>query len=798
METIPFFIPRSLGEALGWMVLHSIWQAGVIALFTGVLLIVLRRKSAKMRYWIANSALLLVLVTAVGTFGYYFQQSESQADFSHISAGQMQVSKSLASPVLAFQQADVPLVFNIGTYFHRNLPLVVACWFLGLCVFLLRLLSNVGYVYYLRNHLNFPAEEYWDDLLQKLLRNARLEQPVRLVESALVRTPMVIGHLKPLILFPIGLINRLDPHQVEAILAHELAHILHRDYIFNLLQSVVETLFYYHPAVWWLSARVRHEREIAADDAAVQLTGKSMEYAKSLVLIQDLAMMPVSAFPAFSGPRKNQLLHRIQHILRVQQTTNLAMEKIIGTCAILLVIIGLGVAQNKNNTNTSYQHVETIANDNDLSGVWEASIENDKVCINFSSRREHFSWNNGNCYQKSDFSALPTVESEFTLTRPAGVMTLKGKFENNEGYGRFRFVADASFSSWLSEQGITGIDDFAMLNLFLANIGKDYVQALQKSGLGKISGDDLQSLAIQGVDQKRIAEVRSISKSLDAGDPSIETILNLTIHGIDQEYVKSLSQAGFGKLSLEDVMNAKIQDITPEYAQQVNAMGFGKLSFEDVLNFKIQDITPEFLSGLKSAGIKPESAEDAINLRIHDLSPETIAEFKKMGFKDLSTEDMLNLKIHDITPEFLDNMRKAGFNNLSAEEALNLKIQDVTPEFVKEMEKEGFKNLSAEDVMNLKIQDISSEFIQQMAKAGFKNLSVDDALNLKIQEVNPADLEGYAKLGFTKIDVDDAVNLKIHNVTPEFIQSMRSKGFVDLDLEEYVNLKVQYGDKIKK
>ncbi|MBL7780323.1 MAG: M56 family metallopeptidase [Saprospiraceae bacterium] len=769
METIPFFIPRSLGEALGWTVLHSIWQAGLVALLTGVLLIVLRRKSAKTRYWVANTALLLILLAAAGTFAYYFQYSAPPVLLAETTSGSTQAMKGATAPVLAFQPAEMSAGFNMSAYFNQNLPLVVACWFLGLCVFLLRLLGNVGYVYYLKNHLNFPAEEYWDELLQKLLRTARIQQPVRLVESALVRTPMVIGHLKPLVLFPIGLINRLDPHQVEAILAHELAHILHRDYLFNLLQCLVETLFYYHPAVWWLSARVRHEREIAADDAAVQLTGKSMEYAKTLVLIQEMAMIPLQMVPAFSGPRKNQLLYRIQHILRVQQTTNLAMEKIIGTCAILLVIIGLGMAQNKNNNSISYQHVETIANGNDLSGVWEASIENDKVCVNFSSRREHFSWNNGNCYLKSDFSALPTVESEFTLTRPAGVMTFKGKFENNEGYGRFRFVADASFSSWLSEQGITGIDDFAMLNLFLANIGKDYVQSLQKTGLGNISGDELQSLAIQGVDQKRIEEVRGISKSLDAGDPSIETILNLTIHDIDQAYVKSMSQAGFGTLSLEDIMNAKIQEITPEYVKQVNAMGFGKLSFEDVLNFKIHEITPEFLSGLKSAGITAESAEDALNLRIHDLSPETIAEIKKMGFKDLSTEDMLNLKIQDVTPAFLANMRKAGFDNLSAEEALNLKIQDVTPEFVKEME-----------------------------KAGFKNLSVDDALNLKIQDVNPADLEGYTKLGFQEIDVDNAVNLKIHEVTPEFIQSMRSKGFVDLDLEEYVNLKVQYGDKIKK
>jgi hypothetical protein len=580
---------------------------------------------------------------------------------------------------------------------------------------------------------------------------------------------MVIGYFKPVILFPIGLINRLDPENVEAILAHELAHILHRDYLFNLLQSIVETLFYYHPAVWWLSARVRHEREIAADDVAVRLTGNSIGYAKSLVLIQDLAWMPLQMTPAFAGTRKNQLLRRIQHILHVKQSTNLAMEKIIGTCVILLAIIGLGLAQNKNITQYANEHIETSASGSTLSGIWEGKIENDQVCIDLSSRSDQGNWMNGDCYPKSDFSALPTVESEFTMTRASGTITFKGKFENNEGYGRFRFAADASFSSWLSGQGISGIDEEAMLHLFFAGIDKEYVLDLQKAGYKKISGEDLQNLAIQRVDGKRINDVREISKTLGAGEPSIETILNLSIHDVDQQYVKSLRKAGFTKLSLDDVMNAKIQDISPEYIQQVKGMGFEELSFEDILNFKIHEITPEFLSGLKNSGINPRSADEALNLRIHDLSPEDIAEFKKMGFDDLSTEDLLNLRIQEITPEFLDAMRKAGFNNLSAEEAINLKIQDISPEFVKEME-----------------------------KAGFKNLSVEDAMNLKIQDVNPADLTAFAQLGFAKIDVDDAVNLKIHDVTPEFIQSMRSKGFTDLDLEDYINLKVQYGNKIKK
>lgn len=774
METIFFIIPEQLGKALGWMVVHALWQATLIGFVAGILMVAMRRHSARTRYWTANAALLLVFLAAIGTFGYYYKSpaptpaQAEQATFQAQSRAQLLPADDI-SRLQAPEQAALHEIKMVD-YFSRHLPLIVAFWFLGMSMFLLRLLGNIGYIYYLKNHLNFPAEQFWDDLLQRLRQQSRITAPIQLLESALVRTPMVIGYLKPAILFPIGMINRLDPRNVEAILAHELAHIAHHDYLFNVLQSIVETLFYFHPAVWWLSSKIRHEREIAADDAAVRLTGNAIEYAKALVLVQDMAFMPLSPSLAFAGTQKRQFMHRIQHILHIQPSTNLAMEKFIGTCAILLLLIGLGYAQNKNNSipQPTTEYNQTVASGNALSGIWEGTIKDDKVCINLSSRSDHSTWMNGDCYPKSDFSALPTVESEFTLSRPAGTITFKGKFENNEGFGRFRFAADQSFSNWLSEQGITGIDEEAMVHLFFANINKDYVMALKKAGYNKISGEELQNLAIHGVDQQRIADYQELSKSLGEEQPSIESMLNLTIHDIDQEFIKSLTQAGFPKLSSDDIMNAKIHELTPEFIKQCREMGIKDLAFEDILNFKIHEITPEFLNDLKKSGISPLSAEDALNMRIHELSPETIATFKKMGFSDLSTDDLLNLKIHEVTPAFLDEMRKAGFDKLEAEDAINLKIHEVTVAFV-----------------------------QNLNKGGFKNLSPEDAINCKIHDVDPADIGKFAQLGFSKIDLEDAVNLKIHDVTPAFIESMRSKGFTDLDLEEYINLKVQYGHKIK-
>ncbi|MBK7936972.1 MAG: M48 family metalloprotease [Lewinellaceae bacterium] len=358
MNSIDFILPHNLSSALGWMVLHVFWQASAIGIATGLLLNAMRRMPARSRYWVANAALGAILVAALGTFIYYYEDAPpvpangpAIVPASGLAAHPAQTGAAL-SPAM-----DTPFLGSavLSGYFNRHLPLIVALWSLGLSLFLLRLLGNIGYVCYLKNRLNFPAEEYWQELLDQLVQKSGLSKKIRLVESALVRTPMVLGYFKPLILFPIGMINRLDPREAEAILAHELAHVLRHDYLFNILQSIVEALFYFHPAVWWLSGTVRHEREVAADDMAIRLTGNPMTYAKTLVLVQDAAFVPVSLSPAFSGARKNRLLERVQHVLNVQQSKSLSMEKIIATCCILLIIIGIGYTQTRNTTTVTEQ-----------------------------------------------------------------------------------------------------------------------------------------------------------------------------------------------------------------------------------------------------------------------------------------------------------------------------------------------------------------------------------------------------------------------------------------------------------
>jgi beta-lactamase regulating signal transducer with metallopeptidase domain len=133
------------------------------------------------------------------------------------------------------------------------------------------------------------------------------------IKSALVEVPMVVGWLRPVILLPASALSGLSPDQLEAILAHELAHVHRHDYLVNAFQNLVETLMFYHPAVWWISRCIREEREHCCDDLVVRVCGDRVIYVRALVALEEARGLPRLALAATGG----SLLHRVRRLLGV-------------------------------------------------------------------------------------------------------------------------------------------------------------------------------------------------------------------------------------------------------------------------------------------------------------------------------------------------------------------------------------------------------------------------------------------------------------------------------------------------
>lgn len=331
--------------ALSWTFLHSLWQCSLIAIVAGLIVFGLQKSKADIKYSVWIGAALLFLAVNVFTFYkhvvYYNQQEVSvsvQLSANHEEAIITPTPNSNQSLV----QEEIslnPFISGFINYINNNLYPIILIWFIGMLVMLFRFLGGLGYLLYLKNKNNFNVEEYWLDLLQNLKAQAGIKKSISLVESSLANTVMVIGHLKPVILFPMGLINKLDPKDVEGILSHELAHIRRNDFLINILQSILEIIYYFNPAVWYISNKVREEREISCDEFAVSMCGDSLQYARSLVLLGDIQQSRTPLSLSAIGSNKFQLLHRVQRMLGSEKYTQSVFERIAVSIGIILFLM---------------------------------------------------------------------------------------------------------------------------------------------------------------------------------------------------------------------------------------------------------------------------------------------------------------------------------------------------------------------------------------------------------------------------------------------------------------------------
>ena len=290
-----YLTDNSIVLALGWTLLHSLWQATLLALIIRLLWQFMSQRFARWRYGLALGALALTLAAAVFTFGYYQAAYAPVLPAGEELVGGLETGAfELAEATLA---AEIPLEEQISLpksslkdALEAYLPLLVVFWLLGTLFFGIRLAGSWWYMRRLGRKGLAPLPDFWAERFQEMASKMGISRPVRLHLSKLAEEPITLRHLKPIVLFPVGLINQLSVEQVEAILLHELAHIRRWDYLVNWLQSIVELLFFYHPAVWWISGQVREAREHCCDDLVVQKGGaQRMLYAQTLTQLTALS-----------------------------------------------------------------------------------------------------------------------------------------------------------------------------------------------------------------------------------------------------------------------------------------------------------------------------------------------------------------------------------------------------------------------------------------------------------------------------------------------------------------------------
>ena len=371
----------------GWFLIHSLWQSTLIASGIAIVLFSMRRTSAQLRYLVACAGLLAMIGTPLLTSVFWTRGanvSEANPQFyvgplNLVTLPQGQFPSAMPSTehvnVFSTRPISAPLAAEDGSTWigliaqvqHRFsattagfaqkltpwFPLIVAIWILGIALLATRFIAGLRLVRILRNSARPLSDTRCSSTLNRLMESMAIRSAVRLVKSNLATVPAVIGWFRPMILVPASMVSGLSVSELEALLAHELAHIRRHDYLVNVVQSLVETFLFFHPLVWWLSRVIRVERENCCDDIAIEVCGNRIAFARALARMEELRSDQNSFVLAASG---GSLVRRIRRVVgrdvvrggSWMGTSAMVLVLLIGFLATVgIAIAGIGILPDK-------------------------------------------------------------------------------------------------------------------------------------------------------------------------------------------------------------------------------------------------------------------------------------------------------------------------------------------------------------------------------------------------------------------------------------------------------------------
>lgn len=336
VKAIPDYFIKALCDAL----IHSLWQGLLLAALAGLIVICTRKSTPVCRYNLLIGALAVFALTVSFTFVRQLHEEKlnriAVLKNTHNAIENNNVSNF--NPVLL---SKVPAGINENQFYsflNNHSYTIVMVWFLIVFARSLQLMTGLYGLHHLRKKHIFKVDEGWEIRVLNLAQKLGIKQIVSIAESGIAKVPMVIGHLKPLILIPVGLMTALSTAEIEAILVHELAHIRRRDYLVNLLVSLMEIIFFFNPAVLWISSLIKTERENCCDDIAVAQTSSKVNYIRALVSCQEYQLNAPAYAMAITG-HKSHLMGRVKRMVSNNNRSLNVMEK--SLLAVCLVTAGL-------------------------------------------------------------------------------------------------------------------------------------------------------------------------------------------------------------------------------------------------------------------------------------------------------------------------------------------------------------------------------------------------------------------------------------------------------------------------
>jgi beta-lactamase regulating signal transducer with metallopeptidase domain len=596
--------------------MHFLWQGTLVGLAAWGALAVLERAKASTRYAVALGALLLMATLPFAT-AFWLAGDTPRLTPSAVSA----VASIVKAPELSGGTVTVK------TFGSSLLPWVFNAWLAGVAALSLIHLEGFRRVRYLSRQ-GKPVEETLQTLARDLGRRLGIQRAVALLESAAVTVPATVGWLRPVVLVPVSAFTGLAPRQLEAILAHELAHVRRHDYLVNLFQTAVETLLFYHPAVWWVSAQVRRERENCCDDLAVEVCGDRLGYARALVELEGLrAAAPRLALAATGG----SLSGRVRRLLAAPDRPS---RRPWAAGLLVLALLPAAAAVQTACSGTAARQA-LHGKESQETRTWAAERQGDRLRLILKIRNAPWSkWTSVDDYPLSDFAGLaPGKDVHFELRRSAGTVHLQGDYDGKRGQGTFTFAGDPGFAQEIGRS----TSDPRLLELAAYGIPLSYVREMRELGYARPA---------QYRKPRNIHEmVRLHFQDLFGHGHSspIQQLEELHTQGVTPEFIRGIQAAGYRDISSSDLVELRIHDIEAGWVQEMSATGYRRLFPFQLVELHDHGISPEWLRGIVQAGYGNVEPEQLISLHEHGIDGDSVRRAGGSGGRP-SPEELISLQ----------------------------------------------------------------------------------------------------------------------------------------------------------
>lgn len=778
-----YLLSPAVLDLLGLVLLHFLWQGLTLMALAWALTAMSR--SARARYAIAVGALALMLAAPAITFLVVRPRSSAGA---WAPAGPSTAAHPVSRTVGRLLAAGNALASAVPNPRHMPRPaadlylLLAEAWLAGVGFFSLRAAGGIVALGRLRRREVRPLSVELLAMCLDLQRRLGVTRVIGYCESRLLDAPAVIGWFRPVVLLPIAALTGLSPEQLEAVIAHELTHIRRLDAFVNLFQTAAETVLFYHPAVWWVSGRIRAERENCCDDAAVAVCGGATEYARALVMMEEWRTSPRLALAANQGSLRARVMRLVG--TRGGSTAGRGELRSAGFAVVLLGIASLLLAGNSllgfahsvlnsrpansgATATTTRAEVNVLVRET-LSRVLrpQSAAVAARVVRNVRQTVSH----------KQVVAVTETGPAVAADARLAPNPNATQDERQNAGNSRTQASDKESYVDGLASAGLKKLSADELVALKVQGVTPEYVRAIHALGFNP-SVDELVRMKVQGVSPDYIRDLRS-----QGFNPSIDEIIAFKVQGVSPEYVREIRALSFNPKA-EEIVRLKVQGVTPDYVRKMRAQGFNP-SLDEIIGLKVQGVTPEYINALRAAGFTL-TAEEVIGMKVQGVTPEYIRDMRAAGV-DPKTDELIGLKVQGVTPEYVQQMKATGVRP-SADELIGLKVQGVTPEYIRDLKAAGV-NVDPDELVGMKVQGVTPEYVREMKAAGF-NPNTNQLIGLKTQGVTPDFVKSLRAAGLKNLDLDDLISAKVMGITPDFVEKAKSHGFQDLTIEKLITLK---------